>query len=293
MNSRKQTINILIILLLITVLLAACSGGKKTKQGSPDVYLGGDMVIKDKLILLKGESNLLEGSRLTGQVIAIDGAVLSDTSEVVDKKGDFTMELDHQQFGEAEVVVSFDSSNTPQEANIVEHYGVGGAKLEGPYSIVTDHWDVDQINRKAEIRLTLTADNDITKYSFEKPEWDKKLDDYGEPRVWFELDEIKNDNEYFYLSGKTNLLEGSQISGSYSNGSDSANTRINPDGSFNLEIEYKYSEDPYFTLRFNPSNQWASIRDNYGFEGEKLVGKNIAPSGNYLLVEEIINYKHE
>ncbi|MEI3611159.1 hypothetical protein [Pseudogracilibacillus sp. SO30301A] len=37
--------------------------------------------------------------------------------------------------------------------------------------------------------------------------------DNGDLRVWFEVDKITEDGEYFYLKGRTNLLKGSIISG--------------------------------------------------------------------------------
>lgn len=292
MKNQKHTIIILVTMLLIAMLLVSC-GSKKPKQGSLDVYLGGNVIEKNDSILVEGESNLLENSRLTGEVITNDGEVLSDTSEVVDKKGDFMMEMDHHNYGEAEVVVTFDLVNSAQEEEVVEHYGKGGEKLDGSYAYVSEHWEVNQVNRKAEIRLSLKADNDESKHAFKEPDWDKRPDDYGESRVWFEVDDITNDSDYFYLNGKTNLLDGSLISGSYSEEPDVAETRINPDGSFEMEIEYRYSEDPYFVIKFNPSGQWESIRKNYGFDGEKLVGQNITSTGNNLSVEEKVEYEHD
>lgn len=288
--SKFNKLTVFLLLVISLLLLASC--GKKS--GSPEVYLGGKVIEKDDKIIIEGESNLIEGSRVIGKVIVNEDEVLSDATELVDKKGKFTMELDHHQYGDAEVVVLFDFLESYQEEEIVEHYGEGGEKLEGPYVYLDEHYDVEQINKKAEVRLPLLADEGETKHDFAQPEWGKLPDDYGDPRVWFEVDEITEDGEYFYLKGRTNLLEGSRINGWYSDrwGS-TGETRVNPDGSFDMKIEYKYSEDPYFTIKFEPYSQWETIKETYGNEGEKLVGNLVETSSNSQHLEAIIEYEHE
>ncbi len=280
------------ILLITSILLLASCGNK---LGSPEVHLGGKVTEKDDKIIIDGESNLIEGSRVIGKVIVNDNEVISDATELVDKKGNFKMELDHHQYGNAEVVVLFDFLESYQEEEITEHYGEGGAKLEGPYVYIDEHWDVDQVNKKAEVRLPLETDETETKHVFAEQEWNKKPKDYGEPRVWFEVDDITEDEEYFYLQGRTNMLEGSKITAWYSDRSGSRDeTRVNPDGTFDFKIEYKYSEDPYFTIKFDPYNsQWETIRETYGHDGEKLVGNLVETSNGSLYLEADIEYKHE
>lgn len=286
-----RRLSVLIVLISSVILLSSC--GKKS--GSPDVYLGGKVIEKDDQIIVEGESNLKEGSRVTGKVIVNEDEVLSDTTELVDKKGNFKMDMDHHQYGDAEVVVMFDFLESHQEEEITEHYGEGGENLEGPYIYIDEHWDVDQVNKKAEVRLPLHADDDETKHTFTEPEWQKEPKDYGDPRVWIEVDDITEDGEYFYVKGTTNLLEGSMISGWYSDrwGS-TGETRVNPDGTFDLKIEYKYSEDPYFTIEFNPySSQWETIRETYGYDGENLIGNLVETSSGSQSIEAIFEYEHE
>ena len=287
-NFRKLII--LMLLVLSGFLLASC--GKKL--GSMDIYLGGKVIEKGEKIIVEGESNLKEGSRLIGKVIVDENEVLSDTTELVDKKGRFLMELDHHQYGDAEVVVVFDFLESIQEPEIMELYGEGGENLEGSFVYLQEHWDVDQINKKAEVRIPIHAADDETKHAFAEPDWQKLPDDYGDARVWFEVDDITEDGEYFYVNGSTNLLEGTRIDGWYSDRQSSSDTtRVNPDGTFDFEIEYKYSEDPYFIIRFDPYDQWEMIRETYGHDGEKLVGNLVETSGSsqYLIAE--IEYEHE
>lgn len=284
---------VIVFLFIVTSMLLLASCGKKS--GSPEVYLGGNVIEKDDKIIIEGESNLKEGSRVIGKVIVNEDEVLSDSTELVDKKGKFKMELDHHQYGDAEVVVLFDFLESYQEEEIIEHYGEGGEKLEGPYVYLDEHWDVERVNKKAEVRLPLHADDDEKKHAFQEPEWGKLPEDYGDPRVWFEVDEITEDGEYFYLKGRTNLLEGSRIKGWYSDSWGSTDeTRVKPDGSFDMKIEYKYSEDPYFTIKFDPyASQWETIRETYGYDGEKLVGNLVETSSGSQYLEAIIEYEHE
>lgn len=281
-----------VFLLLVTTLLLIVSCGKRS--GSLDIYLGGEVIEKGDEIIIEGDSNLIEGSRVIGKVIVNEDEVLADTTELVDKKGEFRMVLDHHKYGDAEVVVLFDFLESYQEEAITEHYGEGGEKMKGPYVYLDQHWDVDEINKKAEVRLPLKADDSETKHVFTEPEWQELPDDYGDTRVWFEVDDVQEDGEYFYVKGRTNLLEGSQIKAWYSNSSGAADeTRVNPDGTFNFKIEYEYSEDPYFTIKFSPYSQWETIRETYGHDGEKLVGNLVETSGGAQYLEAVIEYEHE
>ncbi|MEI3604402.1 hypothetical protein SPD48_01740 [Pseudogracilibacillus sp. SE30717A] len=289
----KNFNKITVFILLVASIMLFASCGKKS--GSPEVYLGGKVTEKGDKIIVEGESNLIEGSRVIGKVIVNEDEVLSDTTELVDKKGKFKMELDHHQYGDAEVIILFDFLQSYQEEEIVEHYGEGGEKLEGPYVYLDEHWDVDKVNKKAEVRLPLNADENETKHVFAEQEWGKKPKDYGETRVWFEVDEITEDGEYFYLKGRTNMLEGSNIRAWYSDRSSARDdTRVNPDGTFDFKIEYKYSEDPYFIIKYDPYNsQWETIREAYGYDGEKLVGNLVETSNGSQYLEATIEYEHE
>lgn len=78
-----------------------------------------------------------------------------------------------------------------------------------------EHWD--DVKKKSEVRISLTQGDDSTSYDITAPEWQKKPDDYGDPRVWIEVDEITTDKEFFFVKGHSNLMEGSYLTGRYSN----------------------------------------------------------------------------
>ncbi len=274
-----------ISLLLAMLVLSSCGN----KLGDYTISIGGEVIEKDDNIIVKGESNLLPGSRLTGKVIVEDGEVLSETTEVVGKNGKFDMELEHHQYGDATVSVTF-SFDGMQEEEITEHYGENGEKLEGPLVYVDEHWG--EMQQKAVITAPISQDQDSSKHPFTVPVWNELPEDYGDPRVWIEVDEITTDEEYFYLYGRTNLLEGSKLVGDYAGKRQEDETRVNPDGTFEMKIKYKYEEDKPFILQFKPSSQWKSISEAYGENGEKLVGKFVEASGKTLYIETVIPYEN-
>ncbi|WP_062048990.1 hypothetical protein [Bacillus sp. JCM 19034] len=283
----------IMFLLIIGSLLLLAGCGKSI--GDTNVYLGGKVIEKDDQIIIVGRTNLLEGSRVTGTVLVNGNEVFSDTTELVDNKGHFNMELEHHQYGDAEVVITFDFYHSMQEEQILERYGEAGELMEGPYVYLAQHWDLERVYQKAEVRLPLLAQDEESEHEFNEPDWGEPPEDIGDPRVWIEVDEITEDGEFFYVKGRTNFLEGSALTGFYSDSwAREDETRVNPDGTFELKIEYTYSEEPYFTLRFSPyNNQWETIREAYGRDGEKLVGNLVERSNSYQFIESIIEYEQD
>lgn len=285
MNMKK--VNTLFLILFSFFLLASC--GKKV--GDHEAYLGGTVKETKDQIIIEGESNLIPGSRVNGEVYVNEDEIFSDTTEIVDDKGRFLMELEHHQYGDAEVVVTFDFTNV-QEEEVLRHYGENGEKLEGPFVYIDQDWG-DKF-KKAMVTLPIQAEDETTTHEFTTPDWDDPPEDYGDPRVWIEVDEITEDDQYFYVKGRTNLVEGSLLSGYYSDRwGVTDETRVNPDGTFELKIEYKYSDDPYFTIKFSPYSQWESVTKVYGQDGEKLVGNLVEPDGSSQHIEAIIEYNHD
>lgn len=284
------------ILASAILLLASCGGDSKDlgEQGDLDVAFSGKVEEKEDSIIIEGESNLLEGARLNGFVIVEDDEVLSETTELTEEDGAFQMELDHHQYGEAEVIVVFDFDSTLQEEEIIEHYGEGGQNLEGPFTYLDKHYDMEQVNRKAMVEVALDADGESTDHEIVANEWKERPDDYGDPRVWIEFDEIENDDDFFHIKGSSNIIEGAFLTGDYTGSSGNDTVQVNPDGTFEMEIPYQYDEEAYFKVEFVPSSsQWATIEDTYGERGERLVGNLVEDTGNYLKAIANIDYNHE
>ncbi|MEI3604403.1 hypothetical protein SPD48_01745 [Pseudogracilibacillus sp. SE30717A] len=249
---------------------------KSNKLGDYQIEFSGEVIEEDGRFIVEGQSNLLPGSRVVGEVIVDEGeTVFSDTSELIEEDGSFYMDLEHHQYGDAEIVIRFDFEGV-QEDEIKRHYGEKGQKLEGPF--IYKHETYDGILNKAEVKLNYTSGggNDLT---LKAPEWNELPEDYGDPRVWLEIDDITEDGEFFYVSGRSNILEGSTIEVSYQY--NRGKTQIKPDGSFDLKFDYEYLEDKEIVITFEPSSwQWNEIEEAYGSTGQKLIG-NLVVSDKY------------
>lgn len=240
-----------------------------TDLGDFEVELGGTVTEEGDVFVIEGTSNLLPGARVVGEVWLEEDErePFANSTELVEEDGTFTMELEHHQYGEAEIVIKFDL-NGVQDDGIKRHYGERGQNLKGPF--IYKHKEFDGIFKKAEARI-LYDPNEQTELVFQAPDWYELPDDYGDPRVWIEVDEIIEDGEFFYLTGRSNLLEGSELRVEYRYNRDK--TQVKPDGSFDFKVPYEYLEDRDFVITFDPSNfQWNEIEEAYGKNGQKLVG---------------------
>lgn len=249
--------------------------GDKRALGDYDVYLGGEMIETEDKIIIHGESNLLPGSRVIGEVLVEDDTVFAHTSELVQEDGTFHMEIDHHDYKEeTKVAVRFHFDGN-QKDEIKRHYGDRGQKLTGPY--IYQHQrkvggrSPKDIYQQAKAEVTFVPEEELAVRHFKEPDWYEIPEDIGDPRVWIEIEEINNDQEYYYLHGRSNLLEGSKIRGKFHLNQDE--TLVMPDGSFDLKIEYEYQEDTPFIIEFKPFDyQWNTIEEAYGKDGQKLVG---------------------
>src|SRR5699024_2199010 len=104
---------------------------------------------------------------------------------------------------------------------------------------------------------------------FKEPDWYEVPDDMGDPSVWMEVEEVTNEDEYYYVHGRSNLIEGSILSLDHK-----YKTKVMPDGSFDFKFPYEYREDEPFVIQFKPNHwsQWNVIKETYGAEGQKFVG---------------------
>lgn len=238
-------------------------------QGDYNVYIGGEVIETDDKIIINGESNLIPGARVVGEVSVgkniryifhpkvEDVDYLDDTSEIVDDDGSFYMELSHPNLDEeTEVAVKFHFDGQ-QNDDVIRHYGDRGQKLEGPY-IYKHQGEVggrgpDNIFNKAEVKTVFMPEKEKAVRQFKEPDWYEDVDDLGDTRVWIEVDEINDDGDYFYVHGRSNLIEGSRIN-IRRNHSKEAETMVNPDGSFNFKFDYEYKEDVPFIIEFDPND---------------------------------------
>lgn len=244
-------------------------------QGDYEVHLGGEVVETEDQIIISGVSNLLPGARVVGEVTAGDQDYFADTTELVEDDGSFYMEIAHHNLDkETNVVVKF-HFDSPQDDGIKRHYGDRGQKLTGPYAFkhqrAAGGRSPKDIYQKAEVSVTFEPSEEKVIRYFKEPKMYEIPEDIGSPRVWVEVEDITDDQEFFYVHGRSNLLEGSKVRGTYHQKRDE--TLVRPDGSFDLKIEYEYRENIPFVIQFRPNDlQWNSVEEVYGKEGQNLVG---------------------
>ncbi|MFA9455231.1 hypothetical protein ACERJO_00485 [Halalkalibacter sp. AB-rgal2] len=250
---------------------------EQTTLGDYVIDFSGRVIEEGQTFIIEGQSNLIPGSRLIGEVLVDEGeTIYSDSTELVQEDGSFYIELDHHQYGEAEIIVRMDFDSV-QEDHVIRHYGDRGQNLDGPF--IYRHSVSRTIYQKAEAKVAYDpqGNNDLV---IKAPEWYDTPEDYGDPRVWIEVDDITEDGEYFYVHGRSNLLEGSEIKVEYRNNRDT--TQVLPDGSFNFKFDYEYLEDHDIVITFEPYShpQWNEIEEAYGANGQRLVG-NLVQTNKY------------
>lgn len=265
--------------------------------GDYHVVIGGELVEMEDKIVINGTSNLLPGARVVGEVTAGDDAFFADTTEKVQEDGTFYMEIANHSLKEETLVTVKFHFDGQQDDGIIRHYGDRGQKLEGPY--IYQHKrksggrSPKDIFKKAEVRASFEPAEEMAVRQFKEPVWYDIPEDMGSPRVWIEVDEINNDAEHFYLHGRSNLVEGSKINVSYKyNNRDE--TIINPDGSFDVKLDYVYLENTPFEIEFKPHDlQWNIVEEVYGKEGQKLVGDLVEPTffNDKQMVKKIVELK--
>jgi len=265
-------------------------------QGDYNVYLGGEVIETEDKIIIHGESNLIPGSRVVGEVSVgknvrhlivpsiKDFEFLADTSEIVEDDGSFYMELEHPNLNEETMVAVKFHFDGQQNDDVIRHYGDRGQNLEGPY--IYKHQGErggrgpDNIYNKAEVQTVFVPEKEKAVRQFKKPDWYEDTEDIGDPRVWIEVEEMNDDGEYYYLHGRSNLIEGSRVI-IRRNFSQKDEALVNPDGSFNFKFDYEYNERVPFTIEFDPNDyQWNIVEETYGAKGQKLVG-NLVETNEY------------
>lgn len=257
----------------------------ETELGDFNISFTGEVKEEEDRFIIDGESNLLPDARIIGEVVVDDGeTVFSDTSELIAEDGTFHIELDHHKYGDGEIIIRFEFEGMQEDA-IKRHYGEKGQNLEGPF-VYKDTDSFEDNVRKAEVRIPYLAgeSNDL---AIKAVEWEEKPDDYGDPRVWIEAEEVTEDGEFFYIKGKSNMMEGALLKVKYANNRGEA--RVMPDGTFDFKFDYEYLENQEIEIIFEPFDfmQPNDVHETYGKNGQKLVGNLVATqdysSNQYIL----------
>ncbi|WP_026675715.1 hypothetical protein [Alkalihalobacterium bogoriense] len=238
--------------------------------------------LEDKYII-HGESNLLPETRVRIYLKSPDYTIVGYYKNLtVEEDGTFSGELNHLQKYDTEINLGFDVRPQMQQEEILNHYGERFEHATGPFVAVRDS-DGDEVEYYVTTTLThYPKKGEYTELVSEVPEWDFPSDQ-GDLEVRIEIDEIEKDESRFYITGKTNLLDGSVLAVDvnlpeyiYSFGYN-AHKYVNPDGSFSISVKYPQDKDEDkmdLVFKFTPSQYGQSdyIQNHYGPKGENLQG---------------------
>ncbi len=195
------------------------------------------------------------------------------------------------------------NQNTRSE-NIKKHYTPSDKELKGPF--VRLYEENEELKKQVAVDFRLELKDGGMTVPIKAPKW-QKPQDYGSPEVWIKT-KVEEDDQFIYIEGKSNLLEGSSLSGSinipgYISFGFSDRVLTNPDGSFHMAIRHPKTKidnlsEYELIIRFTPSdgNSYHYILETYGEQGEKLQGKlvkkktkiqSLPIKRKYLLIEPL------
>lgn len=249
--------------------------------GNLEIWIGGEVIVEEDQVIVEGKSNLLPGSHIasSGVTDTFASTDLQDSAEV-EEDGSFYFEFPGR---ESNVDVTLSLSTGDEQ--VVDHYGEHLKDATGN--------QVYETSEEGEYSAEYTFEIDTRKkmpytIDLETPDWSNVPDDYGDTDVWMEVDATTKHN-YLYFEGKSNLLEGSKISGNITDPNNLpssawsfSDAHVNPDGSFQLQIHYwDIREGMQMHFEFDPdNNSWDNILDTYGDDGENLEGDLVEEKDN-------------
>jgi OmpA-OmpF porin, OOP family len=194
--------------------------------------------------------------------------------------------------------------NTNEEPKNIEEkkdkieavYGEHGENLKGPF--VAKHEILGEKYQKIFTSLLVSPHGDQTVYKIETPKRGKVPADVGSTKVWIQP-ELTNDHTYFYVKGKSNLIEGTELTASYFSSGDatlaqnwvSSTTNVVRDGTFSLQIPYEsITENGIIVITSKGNNRHVlqtKMKEIYGENFEKMSGEQVVPNeegGNMIKV---------
>lgn len=265
-----------------------------------DVIIDASVILskEDKKIYVKGETNLVAGTLLTVDVFeeafAEKQLISHDYKVEVGSDQRFTHEVNvREDFFEVydrrpiEVSVSIDMFGYSDDA-MKEVYGERGEHFTGAIVYVSDE-AVERNYIYTSVFIIVGEDEET--YEITAPERINTPEDSGDINVWIEADVIDQDNDFFYVAGETNLLEGFVIEGRYYDEEDDAisqkitanRAEIQPDGTFWLPVEYeKVSKNGMIELTgYSAERTKEMVSEAYGSNLQHLKGDIVEDRGKH------------
>ncbi|WP_052130208.1 OmpA family protein [Ureibacillus sinduriensis] len=270
------------------------SDNKDEKENPADIQLSGEVVNENGKLVVKGKSNLMEGTKVKidwlDRPFSIRNPVclLCEKGADVNQNGEFTFEIptDLKNYGYVLVTMEVLLGNV-QSDEVKAVYGEYGENLKGPF--VYKYERMDEEYQKIFASTLVLPSGEQKVYPIETPKRDEVPDDYGSTDVWVET-ELTNDHHYFYVKGKSNLLEGTAMVASYFSSKDAAvaqnwvssSANVVSDGSFTLQIPYDtITETGSIVITSKPQNSHilqTKMNETYGESFEKMRGEQVVPN---------------
>ncbi len=266
-------------------------------QGDMEVWLEGDFMIKDKVVTVKGQTNLLPDTQIRlvadpEESIIIGGGYKTAT---VQENGEFEIELKLPSNLKELVHLELKATLENAKDEIKEHYG---DDITGVFVRMDEN--AEEPYKKISYKKTLFLDDSEQSFSIEPPAWTIP-EDIGSPNVTIEPS-IKREGEYLVVNVESNLISDAFLQGNadipnYITTGFDGSTFTNPDGSATLYIEnpekdsrIKNLEEFEVVLKVNPTNSYQGphVLEVYGENGEKFEGSLVKQTDDYQYIEQRI-----
>lgn len=215
--------------------------------------------------------------------------LLCEKGTVVDKNGNFTFEIPQDQQDHEYVLVMIEvvlgGLGQPEEIEAV--YGEHGENLKGPF--VYKHEILEEEYQKIFASVLVSPNGKQTVYPIKSPKREKVPDDYASTKVWIDT-KLTNDHHYFYVKGKSNLLEGTRLNAFYYSSKDAtlsqnwigSSAEVVSDGTFFLQIPYDtITESGFIVITSKPNDSHVletRMKEIYGEQFEKMSGDQVKPN---------------
>lgn len=266
-----------------------------------DINMNASAFIEGDRIVVEGSSNIIPGAaiRLSAETIQRTNTQVPLGEQVtVDENGNFRAELNPGRYDSLRLIISLPAN---QQDHIQQHYGEFNSKLEGPLIYNEESYDGDMI-KEARIEAVVFLQDDVREYSFDAPIRGEKPEDYGDKKVWMEA-EVTNDHRYLYVTGRSNLIEGTRLSAEYWSSERHHMSQnqiirpyafVNPDGSFDFMVRYNtLSKDGFlqiYTTDTERSKQTTELTNVYGENFEHVEGEYVVQRPNGSNSVELVLY---
>ncbi|BAQ08766.1 flagellar motor protein motB [Bacillus sp. OxB-1] len=273
--------------------------------GEMDIDFAGDVKLEGQKLTIDGQSNLLEGSKLYVQIDWLEGYLIGGNRvALVEPDGSFTFEteLPEKVDGHLTVEIKFEPIN--QNEDIRDHYGETGDRLEGPFVRLSDY-DQETQYQKASAILEIAQNSGQTEAEIIAPEWNQP-EDYGTTEIRIDSIDVTKDDEYIYVLGKSNLLEGTKLRGralipNYITSGFIGHATVNPDGSFRILFEnpetnerIKILADYEITVETDiVGTSYPDVLTTYGENGRKMTGSLVEDEGEGKMAKVELQEKAE